>query len=245
MNSTSTSNTSTGHSGIGSKIKGAAQVVNGLGENIRGTFLGGVDTIVHSDSTKNDAIARKGREEQAQGVANLEQRPIAAKYTGGHAPLETATHESHGMMAHLTHPTSTTTHSVGGAGLGYAAPAVNHGEMNATGEPAQMYNTSVGAQQGTESYSGGAAAAHQGYGQGATSQPPSYTQTAMPGTGPPASGYTGGSEVLPGKQQGYGATDAMNRGDVSVAHGAQQNPAGARPCTSLDLPEPTYSSCCV
>jgi hypothetical protein len=54
----------------------------GLGENIRGTFLGGVDTIVHSDSTKNDAIARKGREEQAQGVANLEQRPIAAEYTG-------------------------------------------------------------------------------------------------------------------------------------------------------------------
>lgn len=43
----------------------------GLGENVRGTILGGVDTVLHKDSTANDAIAAKGRNQFAEGTANL------------------------------------------------------------------------------------------------------------------------------------------------------------------------------
>ncbi|KAJ6505613.1 hypothetical protein DFH09DRAFT_1375255 [Mycena vulgaris] len=78
--STSTSNTTTGKPGIGSKIKGAVQVVHGLGENVRGTILGGVDTVVHGNSADNDAIAAKGREENAEGLARMKGGPVAAEY---------------------------------------------------------------------------------------------------------------------------------------------------------------------
>ncbi|KAJ7153313.1 hypothetical protein C8R46DRAFT_1119979, partial [Mycena filopes] len=59
------------HAGIGSKIKGAAQTINGIGENVRGTILGGVETALHKDSTENDAIAAKGRAQTADGLAHL------------------------------------------------------------------------------------------------------------------------------------------------------------------------------
>ncbi|KAK7017410.1 hypothetical protein R3P38DRAFT_2987424 [Favolaschia claudopus] len=70
MNSNSSSNE---HGGIANKIKGAAQAINGLGENVRGTFLGGVDTVVHRDasSAKNDAIAAQGREQVERGMQNM------------------------------------------------------------------------------------------------------------------------------------------------------------------------------
>ncbi|KAJ7618243.1 hypothetical protein DFH06DRAFT_1306630 [Mycena polygramma] len=76
MNNTNTTHNGTadsvgGHGGIGAKIKGAAQTVNGLGENVRGTILGGVETVLHKDSTANDAIAAKGRAQQADGLRNL------------------------------------------------------------------------------------------------------------------------------------------------------------------------------
>ncbi|KAF7335708.1 hypothetical protein MVEN_02226300 [Mycena venus] len=75
MNSTNnTADSVGGHGGIGSKIKGAAQTINGLGENVRGTILGGVDTVLHKDSSANDAIAAKGRAQHAEGMANLEGR---------------------------------------------------------------------------------------------------------------------------------------------------------------------------
>ncbi|KAJ7466214.1 hypothetical protein B0H11DRAFT_60084 [Mycena galericulata] len=78
--STSTSNT-TGQSGLGAKIKGAAQMVHGAGENIRGTILGGVDTVVHKGPSANDEIASKGRQQTAEGLANFKGRPMAAEYT--------------------------------------------------------------------------------------------------------------------------------------------------------------------
>ncbi|KAJ6460025.1 hypothetical protein C8R47DRAFT_129154, partial [Mycena vitilis] len=85
MNTTNTNTTHNatadsvgGHGGIGAKIKGAAQTVNGLGENVRGTILGGVETVLHKDSTANDAIAAKGREQQADGLRNLKGPAVGA-----------------------------------------------------------------------------------------------------------------------------------------------------------------------
>ncbi|KAJ7231401.1 hypothetical protein B0H12DRAFT_1328285 [Mycena haematopus] len=73
MNPSNTTSDSVGdHGGIGSKVKGAAQTLNGLGENVRGTILGGVDTVFRKDSSANDAIAAKGRQQLADGMANIE-----------------------------------------------------------------------------------------------------------------------------------------------------------------------------
>ncbi|KZP07893.1 hypothetical protein FIBSPDRAFT_939265 [Athelia psychrophila] len=60
-------------SGIGSKIKGAIQVVHGVGDSIRGTVLGGVDTVAGDTSSAGagDNIATRGRAEVDQGMANL------------------------------------------------------------------------------------------------------------------------------------------------------------------------------
>ncbi|KAF8173232.1 hypothetical protein K438DRAFT_1772328 [Mycena galopus ATCC 62051] len=53
----------------------------GLGENVRGTILGGVDTVLHKDSSANDAIAVKGREQMADGMTNIEQGSRTGKST--------------------------------------------------------------------------------------------------------------------------------------------------------------------
>ncbi|KAJ7092294.1 hypothetical protein B0H15DRAFT_799469 [Mycena belliarum] len=71
MTSTTTPHTSDGKPGIGAKIKGATQMVHGAGENLRGTLLGGVDTVAHQDSTRNDAVAARGRAEHAAGAARM------------------------------------------------------------------------------------------------------------------------------------------------------------------------------
>ncbi|KIK70536.1 hypothetical protein GYMLUDRAFT_279025 [Collybiopsis luxurians FD-317 M1] len=75
-------------SNIGNKIKGAADTVHGIGENIRGTALGAVDTIAHDreGETRNDAIGQKGRLETQQGLERMSGYP--ANTTG--APTSTA-----------------------------------------------------------------------------------------------------------------------------------------------------------
>jgi len=62
-----------GKGGIGSKLKGAAQVVHGIGESIRGTVLGAADTITHSPTgeAKNEAIASKGKAEFEEGLSKI------------------------------------------------------------------------------------------------------------------------------------------------------------------------------
>ncbi|KAJ7635715.1 hypothetical protein DFH06DRAFT_1434329 [Mycena polygramma] len=123
MNNTNTTHNATadsvgGHGGIGTKIKGAAQTVNGtppsppqeisaninflmnavigLGENVRGTILGGVETVLHKDSTANDAIAAKGRAQQADGLRNL-RGPAAggSAPAGGAYPVQPPTNEGY------------------------------------------------------------------------------------------------------------------------------------------------------
>ncbi|KAJ7190583.1 hypothetical protein GGX14DRAFT_47764 [Mycena pura] len=77
MTSPSTTTSSSNRTGIGSKIKGAVQVAHGLGENVRGTILGGVETALHKDSAANDAIAERGRAEHADGMAKVARAPAA------------------------------------------------------------------------------------------------------------------------------------------------------------------------
>jgi len=122
MNHPATADSAGGHGGIGSKIKGAAQTVNGLGENVRGTILGGVDTILHKDSSANDAIAAKGRAQHAEGMANLEGRSVRPTGTTA-APTTTTDYNTNSAANPPTTGTGT------GYGAGYngthneAAPA--------------------------------------------------------------------------------------------------------------------------
>lgn len=58
-------------SSIGHKIKGATQFVHGMGDSIRGTALGAVDTATGGGETKNDEIAQRGRLEMQEGLDNM------------------------------------------------------------------------------------------------------------------------------------------------------------------------------
>ncbi|KAF8909886.1 hypothetical protein CPB85DRAFT_710389 [Mucidula mucida] len=90
-------------SSIGNKIKGAAQVVHGVGENIRGTGLGAADTIAHEGENKGDAIAQRGREEMSKGMANMGRRAPAEdqSYTDTRAPTVSGhTNQVDGTGAH-------------------------------------------------------------------------------------------------------------------------------------------------
>ncbi|KAJ7454139.1 hypothetical protein FB451DRAFT_1280293 [Mycena latifolia] len=76
---TSTTNTpakSASSGGIGMKLKGGAQVAKGLGDSVRGTTFGAVDTVEGRDSSVNDEIARRGRMEIEQGIAMIKGRPV-------------------------------------------------------------------------------------------------------------------------------------------------------------------------
>ncbi|KAF8148626.1 hypothetical protein B0H34DRAFT_736321 [Crassisporium funariophilum] len=66
-----TANSGKAGSGFGNKIKGAAEVIHGMGENIRGTMLGAVDTMGHESVNKGDDVATQGRLEVERGKANL------------------------------------------------------------------------------------------------------------------------------------------------------------------------------
>ncbi|KAJ3830327.1 hypothetical protein EV361DRAFT_943754 [Lentinula raphanica] len=63
-------------SNIGEKVKGAFNTVHGIGENIRATTLGAVDTIAHDKEGeyKNDQIAREGRMETQRGMDQMSGR---------------------------------------------------------------------------------------------------------------------------------------------------------------------------
>ncbi|KAJ8518016.1 hypothetical protein ONZ45_g4884 [Pleurotus djamor] len=61
---------SSGNDGLGDKVKGAFQAIHGIGENIRGTALGAIDTIT-KDGTRNDQIAQRGRLETSEGLARM------------------------------------------------------------------------------------------------------------------------------------------------------------------------------
>jgi len=81
----SSTNTSGQSNGLGAKIKGGIQAIHGLGENIRGTALGALDTMSEGHETQNDEIARKGRVETEAGLAKWKGQPAPALNTAGGA----------------------------------------------------------------------------------------------------------------------------------------------------------------
>ncbi|KAF8551794.1 hypothetical protein OG21DRAFT_1524226 [Imleria badia] len=58
------------HASFGDKIKGAAHVVHGLGEDVRGTMMGAFESAEEAKGKDND-IATKGRSEIEQGIAQM------------------------------------------------------------------------------------------------------------------------------------------------------------------------------
>ncbi|KAJ7493961.1 hypothetical protein FB451DRAFT_1491523 [Mycena latifolia] len=145
-----TNNTSSGQPkpGVGAKIKGAAQIVHGLGDNVRGTLLGGVDTLLHQDSSANDAIAQKGRAEHARGVARKTGGPLAAEYYSTPAEENSVTGHGVGQAAGQTNPATRTSvpQTQPQVGAYSAAPAyASHAPVPGTGPPAQNPRTDADA----------------------------------------------------------------------------------------------------
>jgi hypothetical protein len=51
-------------------------VAKGLGDSVRGTTFGAIDSVENRDSSVNDEIARRGRLEIEQGIAMIKGRPV-------------------------------------------------------------------------------------------------------------------------------------------------------------------------
>ncbi|KAJ3918567.1 hypothetical protein F5877DRAFT_78916 [Lentinula edodes] len=64
-------------SNVGERVKGVFNTVHGLGENVRATALGAVDTMAHDKEgeMKNDQIAQQGRLETTRGMEQMSGRP--------------------------------------------------------------------------------------------------------------------------------------------------------------------------
>ncbi|KAF5366534.1 hypothetical protein D9758_008947 [Tetrapyrgos nigripes] len=63
-------------SSLGNKVRGAGHVIHGIGDNIRGTALGAADTVTNSreGESRNDVLARGGRDETAMGLDMMKDR---------------------------------------------------------------------------------------------------------------------------------------------------------------------------
>ncbi|KAF5312224.1 hypothetical protein D9619_003771 [Psilocybe cf. subviscida] len=86
-----TSTTTSGPgSGIGSRLRGAAEVVHGAGEGLRGTLLGAVDTVMKNGPTQNDEVARQGRLEVERGMAKMKGQNTAGTTAYGKATSTTS-----------------------------------------------------------------------------------------------------------------------------------------------------------
>ncbi|KAJ6562207.1 hypothetical protein B0H19DRAFT_1143839 [Mycena capillaripes] len=74
---------------IGTKLKGGVQVAKGLGDSVRGTTFGAIDTVERRDSSINDEIARRGRMEIEEGIAMIKGRPVDTTTAGEHSAATT------------------------------------------------------------------------------------------------------------------------------------------------------------
>jgi len=120
-----TSTTTSGPgSGIGDRFRGAAEVVHGAGEGLRGTLLGAVDTMVRKGPTQNDEIARQGRLEVELGMAKMKGQTTASTTAYGNGTPAAGSNTAYSAP----HATSGATHMPGsGAGTtGGGALHPNH-----------------------------------------------------------------------------------------------------------------------
>ncbi|KAJ7106658.1 hypothetical protein C8R44DRAFT_858229 [Mycena epipterygia] len=190
---TSTTNTqpkTSSSAGIGMKLKGGVQVAKGLGDSVRGTTMGAIDTVEKRDSSLNDEIARRGRTEIENGIAMIKGHPVDTTAIGS-------------QNANVNH--NGPSNSLQGWGSG-----INGGNANATTNSAgfqpprgQEYaQNSTTTNSNMKSDLGRGANAYSGNAE----QPPQYPS---PG-GPPPQDYKGGMSYSNPTQQGNRpTTDAM------------------------------------
>ncbi|KAG1731577.1 hypothetical protein EDB19DRAFT_1329514 [Suillus lakei] len=154
-----------GGGGFGKKLKGAAQVIHGIGENIRGTALGTADRATSSVAgvEKNAEVATKGRAEVAEGMARMKghapapQVAPAGTTPGGTAPPGTVPTDRE-MTAGTGTGTGAGTGSSTGAAVGgtTAAGAGVTGQGQRQGTRDEKIST-TGAKSGPEASGSGAA----------------------------------------------------------------------------------------
>ncbi|KAJ7628004.1 hypothetical protein DFH06DRAFT_1141502 [Mycena polygramma] len=171
---------------LGTKLKGGVQVAKGLGDTVRGTAFGAVDSVEKRDSSINDEIARRGRAEIEEGIAMIKGRPVNTATPGAH--------------------NSTTANNNGpGESLQGWGSGINGGNANAT-----MNATGFPAPQGQE-YAQNSTTAKTDLGRGPnayngsnTQPPPEYP---TPG-GPPPQDFKGGmGQTHPTQMGNRPATD--------------------------------------
>ncbi|KAG2105826.1 uncharacterized protein F5147DRAFT_238558 [Suillus discolor] len=163
-----TKNESGGGGGFGSKLKGAAQVIHGFGDNIRGSALGAADRATSSTAgvQKNVDLATKGRAEIAEGMAMMKGHAPAAQGAptettpAGTAPSGTApagqgttaeagTGAGNGATTGTGAGTGAVTGAAGGAAVGGAAAGVtDQDRQQGTGDEK---SSAVGGRTGPES----------------------------------------------------------------------------------------------
>ncbi|KAI0044940.1 hypothetical protein FA95DRAFT_1680808 [Auriscalpium vulgare] len=87
INTPSTNPGSTG-SGLGSKLRGVAEVAHGIGDSLRGRAMGAVEG--GQKKQENAGIATRGREEVERGMSRIDGRPLPG--AAGAGPASGAAH---------------------------------------------------------------------------------------------------------------------------------------------------------
>ncbi|KAL4079835.1 hypothetical protein J3A83DRAFT_4185776 [Scleroderma citrinum] len=117
---------------LGNKLKGAAQVVHGIGESIRGTVLGAADSIAHTPSSeaKHEATTTKGKAEIEEGIAK-----VRGYTSGGNLGAPGEAHSTSGGEAQSA--------TAGNGGIGAAAAPSGGGLQSVRKEGGKEEETPV------------------------------------------------------------------------------------------------------
>ncbi|KAG2142410.1 hypothetical protein DEU56DRAFT_979587 [Suillus clintonianus] len=200
-----------GGGGFGDKIKGAAQIIHGLGENIRGTALGTADRATSSEAgiQKDDEVAAKGRAEVAEGMARMRGHPA------GTVPSDKGTSAG----------TGTGTGAATAVGAGAGAGVTGQGQQQGTGHEKP---TAVREKSGPETTGSGAALTSRGATSGVGEQTSAGSGTGtVTGTGATAAPAAGAGAIGQDTQgTGYEKTGAAGRKSGPAMTGSSAAQAG-------------------
>ncbi|KAF8879120.1 hypothetical protein BD779DRAFT_1162468 [Infundibulicybe gibba] len=203
---------------VGLEPGGAIEVVHGIGENIRGTTLGAMDTITHDRVSKNDETARQGRMEAERGLAKLRGQgsnaPGAANYgsggglgatnpiTGGVGSNAARSHGGNGAAGYG--PNAASNQATDGMAHGFAQPSAD--TAPATENTGAMYGSEAGIRhQGP--------GAHHHRDDGVTNLPPPSDQKMHPG------GQADGATALHGAEPNQMASAPHRQDNTGMMQG--------------------------
>ncbi|KAI9060411.1 hypothetical protein FKP32DRAFT_1054578 [Trametes sanguinea] len=173
------------------KIRGAAEVIHGVGDNLRGRLMGAVDSSTKTGGTRPEV--EKGRQEVEQGMAKLTGGPGVSQSSSPDRATSGTTGSSTASAAVAQEGNALGPTSAMNAGF-------NAGPTTAVAEaPYQSQYSSGGAgPEGTSSFTQGSNDRdfHPG-GHGQSQQPPSMPQEGMsPGPAPDRSTLSGDPQRL-------------------------------------------------